>query len=223
MASSGARTAKSKACHPYSGRCGRRGQRTTTRPLGEFLAAAMDPGRRDAVRQAFIQTVKQMDPMDALVLKVIHENGGAQWSPNGRQFVEARLKCSGDEVIVSSQHLGSLDCVYFTDSTGPRIMPYMSPFGKLLMNAVRPVFNSSICKEPAAGTVSRPGGLPQFGLGGESRRPRRRRWSGASSTPGRAHRPGFRRSEGRADEKAYAVVLDLGLGQGIQIGDDLRP
>jgi hypothetical protein len=102
-----------------------------------LFAAAMDPSRRDTVRQAFIQTVKQMDPMDVLVLKVIHENGGAQWSPNGRQFIEAHLKCSGDEVIVSFQHLGSLDCVYFTDSTGPRIMPYLSPFGKLLMNAVR--------------------------------------------------------------------------------------
>jgi hypothetical protein len=34
-----------------------------------LLAAAMDPNRRDATRQSFIQVVKQMDPMDALVLK----------------------------------------------------------------------------------------------------------------------------------------------------------
>ena len=30
-------------------------------------------------------------------------------------------------------------------------------------------------------------------------------------------------ARGGADEKAFAVVFDLGLGQGIQIGDDLRP
>jgi hypothetical protein len=40
-----------------------------------LLAAAMDPNRRDAMRQSFIATVKRMDPIDALVLKAIHANG----------------------------------------------------------------------------------------------------------------------------------------------------
>ena len=40
-----------------------------------LLAAAMDPSRRDAMRQSFIQAVKQMDPMDALVVKAIREAG----------------------------------------------------------------------------------------------------------------------------------------------------
>jgi hypothetical protein len=31
-----------------------------------LLAAAMDPNRRDGMRQSFIETVKQMDPIDAL-------------------------------------------------------------------------------------------------------------------------------------------------------------
>ncbi len=30
-------------------------------------------------------------------------------------------------------------------------------------------------------------------------------------------------ARGGADEEAFAIVFDLGLGQGIQIGDDLRP
>ena len=31
------------------------------------------------------------------------------------------------------------------------------------------------------------------------------------------------RTRGGADDEAFAIVLDLGLGQRIQIGDDLRP
>ena len=36
-----------------------------------LLAAAIDPNGRDAMRQSFVQTVKEMDPIDAAVLKVI--------------------------------------------------------------------------------------------------------------------------------------------------------
>jgi hypothetical protein len=62
-----------------------------------LLAAAMDPNRRDAVRQSFIQTVKQMDPTDVLVLKTIHVNGGQPWIPNGRDAIATRLTCSREE------------------------------------------------------------------------------------------------------------------------------
>jgi hypothetical protein len=39
----------------------------------------MDRSRRDAMRQSFIQAVKQMDPMDALVVKAVREAGGTSW------------------------------------------------------------------------------------------------------------------------------------------------
>ena len=101
-----------------------------------LLAAAMDPSRRDAMRQSFVQTVKEMDPMDVAVLNEIRANAGAQWTPNGRDVIATRLACSRDEVIVSFQHLAKLNCVSFTDSSGPRIMPFMTPFGTLLMKVV---------------------------------------------------------------------------------------
>jgi hypothetical protein len=66
-----------------------------------LLAAAMDPSRRDGMRQLFIQVVKQLDPMDAIVLKAIREAGGTSWEPNRRAWVASKLKCSTDEVIVS--------------------------------------------------------------------------------------------------------------------------
>src|SRR5579863_3595320 len=66
-----------------------------------LLAAAMDPNRRDALRQSFVQAVKQMDPIDALVLKAIRDNGGATWNTNGRDVIARKLDCSHDEVMVS--------------------------------------------------------------------------------------------------------------------------
>lgn len=96
----------------------------------------MDPARRDEMRQAFVETVKQMDPMDALVLEAIRKKGGEQWTSNGAHAVATSLSRPLDEVVVSFQHLAKLECVYFMDSMGPRVMPYLSPFGKLLTHVV---------------------------------------------------------------------------------------
>ena len=105
-----------------------------------LLAAAMDPKRRNAMRQSFIQAVKQMDPLDALVFKAIWTNGNQTWNTNGRDVIASKLKCSTDEVLVSFEHLAELDCITFLDKVrrhrGPRIQPYMEPLGTLLMNVV---------------------------------------------------------------------------------------
>jgi hypothetical protein len=101
-----------------------------------LLAAAMDPHRKGVVRQRFVETVKQLDPIDALVLRAIYENGGAAWNVSGRDVIASRLGCGVEEVVVSFANLDRLGCAGFTDNTGPRIQPYVSAYGKLLMNAV---------------------------------------------------------------------------------------
>jgi hypothetical protein len=101
-----------------------------------LLAATMDPKRRDFVRQAVIRTVKQRDPMDAIVFKLVQEHGQTQWTRSGRDAVASRLGCSINDVLVSFSHLATLDCVCFTDGSGTRINPYLTPFGTLLMNSV---------------------------------------------------------------------------------------
>ena len=70
-----------------------------------LLAAAMDPKRRDWVRQSFIQIVKQMDPFDVLVLRAVAENGLKYWSPNGRDVIMARTNGSMHPVLVSFGNL----------------------------------------------------------------------------------------------------------------------
>jgi hypothetical protein len=105
-----------------------------------LLSAAMDPNRRDAMRQSFIRVVKQMDPTDARVLEVIRGHGDTTWNTNGRDVIAGLLKCSTDEVLVSFEHLAELSCIFFTDAgagpTASRIQPYMKPLGTLLMNVV---------------------------------------------------------------------------------------
>jgi hypothetical protein len=75
------------------------------------------------MRQSFIQAVKQMDPMDALVLKAIHANGGVPWVPNGRDALRIRLDRPTEEVVVSLEHLAELGCIFFRDSVGGGFTP----------------------------------------------------------------------------------------------------
>jgi Abortive infection alpha len=96
-----------------------------------LLAAAMDPNRRDAMRQSLIASVKQMDPIDVLVLKAVH-NHPEEWHPGAADALAVLLKCSADEIVVSIDHLSELDCL----PTSQYVQPHLKPFGKLLMKAV---------------------------------------------------------------------------------------
>ena len=93
-----------------------------------LLASAMDPARRDEMRKSFVETVKQMDPMDASVLEAIRKNeairksGDSPGMSNAVEAVATSLSCSHDQVIVFLEHLAKLDCVRFLESphtTGP--------------------------------------------------------------------------------------------------------
>jgi hypothetical protein len=96
-----------------------------------LLAAAMDPARRDEMRQSFVETVKQMDPTDASVLEAIRKNGNSPWVPNGLHAIAASLSYSHDQVHVSLRHLAKLDCI------SPSLdAPTLTPFGRLLTNMV---------------------------------------------------------------------------------------
>lgn len=101
-----------------------------------LLATAMDPARRDQMRQAFVETVKQMDPMDVLVLGVIPNAMESAWN-NGLGPLSTAISCEQDEVRVSFENLAKLNCIRFMDEAGERVRPYLSPFGKLLMNVVK--------------------------------------------------------------------------------------
>jgi hypothetical protein len=63
----------------------------------------MDPNRQDLARQSLISTVKAMDAFDALVFDVIAKNGGAAWTPTGRDYIAKQLRATTDEVSFLSK------------------------------------------------------------------------------------------------------------------------
>ncbi len=101
-----------------------------------LLAAASDPNRKDLVRQSLITTLKQMDPLDALVLKAVFENGSPVWFPNGRDVLAEKLHKSQNEVHVSFNNLVKLQCISLPNL--PDLNPSIAPLGSLLMRALRP-------------------------------------------------------------------------------------
>jgi hypothetical protein len=100
-----------------------------------LLAAAMDPNRQRFVRQSLISTVSQMDPYDVLVFREVYGNPSANWAPNGRDFMKAKLQSSQEEVLVSFDNLARLKCIAFVSD--PQVNPIVAPLGRLLMSAVR--------------------------------------------------------------------------------------
>ena len=102
-----------------------------------LLAAAMDPKRRDAMRQSFIQTVKEMDPMDA---------ASPEGDPRkrGRQVGAQWARCNSDpsRLLPRRGHrlfpaLGQTRLHFLYRQHGPACSsPTLKPFGNLLMNVV---------------------------------------------------------------------------------------
>ena len=102
--------------------------------MGAAVAGAVDPSRRN-LRLSFIETVKRMDPPDAMLIermvhrgyRVIHdEDGPASFNDATISLLTNELNLSPDAVFVSLEHLeelgilanGSSDSVWRTTSFG---------------------------------------------------------------------------------------------------------
>lgn len=96
-----------------------------------LLANAMDPNRSSRVRLEFIETLKQFNPLDALLLNELVAT--PNMSSNSREYLVSRFHLSRDEVVVSSQHLTKLGCIEV--STTDRGNYGVLPYGKLLLSA----------------------------------------------------------------------------------------
>jgi len=108
----------------------------------KLLASAMDPKRKNLVRGDLISTVKQLEPLDAVVLKYFYDAQGTQFMPNGRDNLAHRLSVTSDEMTVCFQNLERLGCFVRRgdqplESGRIRENPELGPRGRLLMQAVR--------------------------------------------------------------------------------------
>ena len=98
-----------------------------------LLAAAMDPARSARFRMEFIETIKQMEPLDALVLQELSQ--GASHQPNNRDYCARRLSVSPDQVEVSIENLIRLKCVKSAGVTAPANAGLVA-YGRTLLGAL---------------------------------------------------------------------------------------
>jgi hypothetical protein len=94
-----------------------------------LIAAAMDPSRADRVRISYIDTLRQLDPLDARVLQTLPTN-----KPLSVQDLVSLLDVSTDEVIISTESLRRLGCLSLSGAAASG--GYASPYGRGLLRAV---------------------------------------------------------------------------------------
>jgi hypothetical protein len=96
-----------------------------------LLAAAADPARSKSFRLAFIETAKNMDPLDAAVLRYANEHGGGV-TGQIRNEAAAALHASRDEVDVSIMNLAKLGLM----QEGSAISAAVLAFGREFLRTV---------------------------------------------------------------------------------------
>lgn len=100
-----------------------------------LLANAFDPDRSSRVRGSFIETVKKLDPLDAVVLQKMVEAGSGVLNPSARDYLRSSLELSTREILLSFDNLKSLGLL---NPTAEPANPQVSDKGHLLIEAVKP-------------------------------------------------------------------------------------
>lgn len=103
-----------------------------------LLATATNPAKRSIYRRQFSDIVKQLEPIDTLVLPLLNTN--SEMPPNRSAWVAQKLGRSEDEVVISMANLDHLGLLMPTNSkiSNPRLHPVLSPLGRQFMIAVTP-------------------------------------------------------------------------------------
>jgi hypothetical protein len=99
-----------------------------------LLANAFHPDRSSRVRGSFVEVVKKMDPLDAVVLQRMVEAGPGTLGPNARDFLRKSLELSIREILLSFDNLKKLGLL---DPTADPANPQVSDRGHLLIEAIR--------------------------------------------------------------------------------------
>ncbi len=98
----------------------------------ELIATALDPARSKNLRLSFVSSLKQLDPLDALVLRWVNGKGGGAATVTVRNGIMREFDLSSDEVAVSFENLskaGFLGKVTASESA-------MSAFGREFIRVV---------------------------------------------------------------------------------------
>jgi hypothetical protein len=103
----------------------------------KLLASATDPARAHLVRRSMIDLLKQLDPLDALVLQQLTSGRiGGMIAPGSElaQVLSGLLQTTRDEAHLSLEHLHELDCLMHSPNDTP--FPALTVKARLLLRAV---------------------------------------------------------------------------------------
>jgi hypothetical protein len=100
-----------------------------------LLASAFDPSRRGAYRKEFIDVIRQFEPHDAKVLRLLSEH--RDMTPSKREVIASRLEVSQDRIAVSFRLLEKLGLTFTIQNGNERIYPDLTAFGREFLMAVR--------------------------------------------------------------------------------------
>jgi Abortive infection alpha len=97
-----------------------------------LLAAAAEPTRARFFRAAFIQAVKQLDPLDATVLQLIERDGAGSFNPNTRNALALNMKVRPDQIDISAENLAHANLLTPIGHSAKSI----TPFGREFLRAI---------------------------------------------------------------------------------------
>ena len=98
-----------------------------------LIASAMDPSRSGRVRLSFISTLKEFDPLDALVLKAFFEAGNLNSSTDGPGYISNRIQQPVFEVRLSIDNLIRLNCMRRANLNETYVI--LTAYGQALLTA----------------------------------------------------------------------------------------
>ena len=97
-----------------------------------LLAAAADPQRAQSFRAQFIDAARQLDPLDAAVLRSAGERTGGLVRHEDQNELAQQLKVRRDEVEVSLRNLARLDLMAHPTN----VDFHVSAFGREFLRAI---------------------------------------------------------------------------------------
>ena len=101
--------------------------------FARLLASAVDPKRRKGYRCEFAKTIKEFDPLDALVLVSREVSSDASVHPSRRLAIAQRLQLAEDEVQLSLEHLVDLKVFRpYQPPVSTENWPVFTTYGKAL-------------------------------------------------------------------------------------------
>jgi hypothetical protein len=99
-----------------------------------LIAAAIDPKRASRYRREFVEIVRQLEPLDAVVLPMLNRDDGL--APSRREYIATILAVGSDQIELCFRNLLRLELVWKGQNAGnQQFQPLTTALGKEFLAA----------------------------------------------------------------------------------------